>query len=111
MNHPPPRFARGVHVPAITTPTTPYVERILRFYRALPQTRPRTGPADRHLAEDLERQGIPVQLVEAALCLAALRRLQRPPEAPPLPPIRSLHYILPVLNELQCAPLEEGYLA
>lgn len=90
---------------------TPYVERVLRFYRALPQTTARTGPGDRHLAEDLERRGVPVQLVEAALCLAALRRLQRPPEAPPLSPIRSLHYILPVLDELQDSPLEEGCIA
>ena len=90
---------------------TPYVERVLRFYRALPQTRARTGPADRHLAEDLERRGVSVQLVEAALCLAALRRLQRPSDALPLPPIRSLHYILPILDELQHSPpLEEGYL-
>jgi hypothetical protein len=90
---------------------TPYAERVLHLYRALPQTRARTGPADRRLAEDLQRRGVPIQLVEAALSLAALRRLQRPPEAPPLPPIRSLHYILPLLDELQGAPLEEGYLA
>jgi len=89
---------------------TCYVERVLLFYRTLPQTRARTGPADRRLAEDLERRGVPLQLVEGALCLAVLRRLQRPPEAPPLPPIRSLHYILPVLDELQDqAPLEDGY--
>jgi hypothetical protein len=91
---------------------TVYAERVLRFYRNLPQTQPRTGPADRRLAEDLERRGIPLQLVEGALCLAVLRRLQRPPEATPLPPIRSLHYILPVLDELQeQAPLDDGYLA
>jgi hypothetical protein len=90
---------------------TPYVQHVLHIYRALPHTRARTGPGDRHLAEDLERRGVPVQLVEAALCLAALRRLQRPPEAPPLPPIRSLHYMLPILDELQRSPLEEGYIA
>ena len=90
---------------------TPYVERVLHLYRALPQTRARTGPADRRLAEDLERRGVPLQLVEGALCLAALRRLQRPPEATPLPPIRSLHYILPILGELQNSPPEDGYLA
>ncbi len=90
---------------------TPYVERVLSFYRALPQTRARTGPADRRLAEQLERQGVPLQLVEAALCLAALRRLQRPREAAPLAPIRSLHYVLPILDELQGAPPEPGYLA
>jgi hypothetical protein len=89
---------------------TLFVERVLRFYRALPQTTARTGPADRRLAEELERRGVPVQLVEAALCLAALRRLHRPPEASPLPPIRSLYYILPILDELQDEPLEDGYL-
>jgi len=90
---------------------TPYVERVLHLYRNLPHIRPRTGPADRCLAEDLERRGIPLPLVEGALCLAVLRRLQRPPEAFPLPPIRSLHYILPVLDELQDqAPLKDGYL-
>ena len=88
---------------------TPYVERVLHLYRALPQTRPRTGPADRRLAEDLERRGIPLKLVEAALALAALRRLRRPQEAQPLPPIRSLHYLLPILDELNHPNSEEGY--
>ena len=90
---------------------TPYVQRVLHFYRTLPQTRGRGGTGDRLLAEDLERRGVPLKLVEAALCLAALRRLQRPPEALPLPPIRSLHYILPILDELYDAqPLDDGYL-
>jgi len=89
---------------------TPYVQRILHLYRALPQTRPRTGPADRHLAEDLERRGIPLKLVEAALGLAALRRLRRPPEASPLKPIRSLHYLLPILDELNDSMPDDGYL-
>ena len=90
---------------------TPYVERVLHFYRSLPQIRARTGPADRRLAEDLERQGVSLQLVEGALCLAVLRRFCRDPEAPPLQPIRSLHYILPVLDELrdQSPPLDDGY--
>lgn len=90
---------------------TPYVERVLHLYRALPQTRARTGPADRRLAEQLERRGVPLELVEAALCLAALRRLQRSPQAQPLPPIRSLHYVLPILDELNDSPPEDGYLA
>lgn len=89
---------------------TPYVERVLHLYRALPQTRARTGPSDRRLAEELERRGVPLELVEAALCLAALRRLQRPPEAPPLNPIRSLHYVLPILDELKHSPPDKGYL-
>lgn len=90
---------------------TAYLQRVLDLYRTLPQTCGRVGPADRRLAQDLERRGVPLQLVEAALCLAALRRLQRPLQAPPLPPIRSLHYILPILDELQDAAPEQGYLA
>jgi hypothetical protein len=90
---------------------TAYVQRVLHLYRTLPQTCGRVGPADRRLAQDLERRAVPLQLVEAALCLAALRRLQRPPQAPSLPPIRSLHYILPILDELQDSPLEQAYLA
>jgi hypothetical protein len=89
---------------------TPYVERVLHLYRALPQTRSRTGPADRRLAEDLQRRGVTIELVEAALALAALRRLRRPPEASPLPPIRSLHYLLPILGELNDSKPEQGYL-
>lgn len=89
---------------------TPYVQRVLHVYRTLPQTRGRGGPNDRRLAENLERKGVPLKLVEAALCLAALRRLQRPTEALPLPPIRSLHYILPILDELQDSPPDEGYI-
>jgi len=96
---------------ATSTTMTLYVERVLRFYRALPQTRARTGPADRHLAEDPERRGVPVQLVEAALCLAALRRLLRPPEAPtpapyPVSPLHPAHS-----RRVQDSSLEEGYLA
>lgn len=88
----------------------PYVERVLHLYRALPQTRPRTGTADRRLAEDLQRRGVTIELVEAALALAALRRLRRSPEASPLPPIRSLHYLLPILDELNDSNPEEDYL-
>jgi hypothetical protein len=90
---------------------TPYVRRVLHCYRNLPTTRGRIGPSDRLFAQDLERRGAPLQLVEAALCLAALRRLQRPPDAPPLQPIRSLHYIQPILDELDNPPADPSYLA
>ncbi len=89
---------------------TPYVERVLHLYRSLPQTRPRTGPADRRLAEDLERRGVPLKIVEASLALAVLRRLRRPQEAEPLPPIRSLHYLIPILDELNDSKPDDGYL-
>ena len=42
--------------------------------------------------------------------LALGRRNARPPDADPLPPIRSLHYFLPVIDELPPGPPPEGYL-
>lgn len=89
---------------------TPYVQRVLQRYRRLPHTLGHVRPSDRQLAAQLERRGLPLHLVEAALCLAALRRILRPPSATPLPPIRSLHYIRPILDELLEDPPSPGYL-
>ena len=49
---------------------------------------------------------IPLTTAETALLLASLRRAARRPDALPLGPIRSLHYFLPVIEELlaQSAP-------
>lgn len=48
-------------------------------------------------------------MVENALLLAAARRLFRPPDALPLPTIRSLAYFLPVLEELQQLQVSQTY--
>lgn len=42
--------------------------------------------------------------------LALRRRNARPPDADPLPPIRSLHYFLAVIDELPAGPPPDGYL-
>ena len=39
-------------------------------------------------------------MIENALLLAAMRRLMRPADAPPLGRIRSLAYFLPVIEEV-----------
>src|SRR5207245_3455958 len=44
--------------------------------------------------------GGPLMAVENALVLAAVRRLVRPADAPPLGTIRSLAYFLPVIEEV-----------
>lgn len=87
-----------------------YVREILTLYRQTPGTRGRATTADRRLAQDLHRQGVPAELVRAALLLAAARRTVRPPDAPPLQTVNSLHYFLPVLQEIQQEPLDPGYL-
>ena len=42
--------------------------------------------------------------------LALARRKARPPDAEPLPPIRSLHYFMPVIDEMPPGLPPEGYL-
>ena len=56
-------------------------------------------------------QGLDIETVIAALRLAALRRHQRPASAPALEPIRSLHYFVPVIKELQRKQADTTYLA
>ena len=86
-----------------------YVAAVLMFYLDLPDTPLRPSPQDQSLAGKLHEQGIPLTLVEAALLLGSLRRLIRPADRPPLPPIRSLAYFQPVIDELLENPVSEAY--
>jgi hypothetical protein len=87
-----------------------YVAVVLLLYVDLPDTPLRPSPRDQWLARRLHEQGVPIALVESALLLATLRRLIRPADVPPLPPIRSLAYFQPVIEELRQQPLPDGYL-
>ena len=87
-----------------------YIERLLALYRRTPETSGVVRRADRCLAARLYDRRVPLELVELALRLAAARRLARPPNAPPLSTIRSLHYFLPVLDELSDPHLDPDYL-
>jgi hypothetical protein len=81
-----------------------YQRRLLDAWRHLPFTAgSRPSRQDRTLASALWRDRVPLPLLLLALRLAAQRRLQRATALPPLLPVRSLHYILPVLHELQLA--------
>ena len=67
--------------------------------------------ADRCLAARLYDRRVPLDLLELALRLAATRRRQlRPPNALPLTTIRSLHYFLPILDELSNPRIDPDYL-
>ncbi len=68
------------------------------------------SPQDQRQARRLHDRGIPLQLVESAMLLASLRRLVRPADLPPLPPIRSLAYFQPVIDELLVHPMPDNYL-
>lgn len=87
-----------------------YATAVLLLYLELPDTPSRPSAADQSLARKLHQDAVPLPLVESALLLASLRRIERPSERPPLPRIRSLAYFLPVIAEMQQLPPLHGYL-
>lgn len=87
-----------------------YVQTVLDRYLALPETPTRVSRLDRRLALELCRRGLSMSIVESAFLLASARRLCRPADAPALGPIRSLHYFLPVIEEIIHQPLPNDYI-
>ena len=87
-----------------------YVEKVLQWYVELPETPWRCRQPDFNRAAQLHSEGIALETVESALLVGSLRRLDRRPNAPPLQPIRSLAYFIPVIEELTEIPLADGYL-
>jgi hypothetical protein len=90
-------------------PRTRYATRVLERYRQLPGSLRRTLRQDRNLALRLYDRGVPLQKIEDAFVLALARRTFRP-ASEPLEPIRSLHYFLPVIQELEVEPPLPDYL-
>lgn len=87
-----------------------YVAAVVMAYVDLPDTPLIARAQDLVCAHRFYEDGIPLPVVESALLLASLRRLARPIDAAPLPPIRSLAYFRPVIAELLNQPLPDGYL-
>lgn len=87
-----------------------YVKAVLDLYRRAIGTTGHLRSSDRRFAEDLYRRGVSVSTVEHALLLAALRRVIRPPEKPPLPTVRCFAYYEGVIEELHTTPLDPSYL-
>ena len=89
--------------------TASYINAVLAHYLQLPDSPLRTSLADQRLARQLFDRGVPLTTVEAALLLGSLRRLARPEDLPPLQPIRSLAYFMPLVDELLAQPLPDRY--
>jgi hypothetical protein len=87
-----------------------YVRAVRHLYLQMPHTSGRFSRSDRQLAQNLHLRGIPIHIIRSALLLATARRICRHPANAPLPPVRSLHYFLPVLDEILLQPLPHGYL-
>jgi hypothetical protein len=77
-----------------------YVRRVLEAYRSTPGTAGVVRRGDRLFASQLYDRGVPLNMVENALILAAARRSARPVDATPLGTIRSLAYFSPVIEEV-----------
>jgi hypothetical protein len=91
-------------------PRTRYATRVLDRYRMLHGTLRRTLRQDRNLALRLYDRGVPFHKIEDAFILALARRTFRS-KSEPIEPIRSLHYFLPLLQELEVEPPRPEYLA
>ena len=86
-----------------------YIRNVLDAYRRTPGTIGAVRRNDRILAATLYDRGVPLTAVENALVLAASRRIFRPPDAVPLQPIRSLHYLMPVIDEVLQLRVSQNY--
>ena len=86
-----------------------YVRRVLEAYRNTPGACGNLRRPDRILAVQLYQRGVPLHKVENALVLAAVRRLIRPADAPPLTTVRSLAYFMPVIEEVLEMEVGEEY--
>jgi len=93
-----------------TAESSLYLTSVITIYLQMPETPMRASLSDQALACRLEKDGVPLEIVEAALLLGSLRRLIRPKDAPSLSPIRSLAYFLPVIEELTETPAPGNYL-
>jgi hypothetical protein len=87
-----------------------YSAAVLKAYLQLPETPSKASFNDRQTAVALHSRGVPLFAVESALLLASVRRLGRSSDMPPLSPIRSLAYFLPVIQEVLDQPISEDYL-
>jgi hypothetical protein len=86
-----------------------YVRKVLEAYRNTPGTCGSLRRPDRMLAVELYQRGVPLHTVENALVLAAVRRLIRPADAPPLTTVRSLAYFMAVIEEVLETEVGEEY--
>jgi hypothetical protein len=85
-----------------------YRQTLLDLYLRLPDTPCRVSRHDVRLVQQLWERDIPLTTAETALLLGSVRRANRRPDALPLGPIRSLHYFLPVIEELLHTSLHRG---
>lgn len=86
-----------------------YIQAVLDEYVSLPGTPCRASRQDRRLAGELYEQVVPLAAVRAAFLLGVTRRTFRSSHVCLLPPVRTLHYFVPIVEEVLHCPPEPGY--
>lgn len=81
-----------------------YVDEVIRLYRATPTVLGEVRRADRLLARRLFDQRIPIHVIRNALVVGAARRVLHNGFSSPMPPVRSLHYFVPLVREVLDRP-------
>ena len=77
-----------------------YVRQVLTAYCQTPTTAGRANRQDRLLAARFYQRHIPLDVIENAFVLGAVRRSYRDPDNLPLPPVRSLYYFCGLIEEV-----------
>jgi hypothetical protein len=89
--------------------TAPHYRRVVRALY-LQFTSNRLSRWDLRLVDELFSRNVSIDIVRSALILGSARRLSRDPKAPPLPPVRSLHYFRHLIDEILDRPLPPAYI-
>lgn len=87
-----------------------YIRTVLDLYAHIPCSAFPARRSDRSLAGSFYERGISIDTIEAAFLLGLSRRFCRDDGALPLPPVRSLHYFKPIVEEVAANPLPSGYI-
>ncbi len=87
----------------------PYVDSVRKLFIALGCTTGRFGSSDEQLAADLERKGIPIEVIEDAMLVGACRKYVSWLNSGSTAPIASLHYFEAILEEVIERPFPPGY--
>ena len=85
---------------AATATTATKIQTILDWYQALPMTPDRAREGDHTSVKYLLDRSFSFDEIVGALFLGASRRLNRHPDLPPLEPIKSFAYFIPVAREV-----------
>lgn len=97
------------HASPQSAPEADYAEQVKRWFLAHPIVGSSFGAADRLLAGDLYRQGIPLDEVKRALLLGLARKYVSWLNLKNGSPITSFHYFLPLLEEVKNSGVSDQY--